>query len=123
MKLLLLIVGALITLAGVVLIVRPAVLFDLLRTYQNSRVLYALAIVVRALLGVALLLVAPTTPFPLALTALGWLAIGAAVFIAAVGPTRFSKLMTGVLNLATTWGRAAGVFTVLFGGFLIYALL
>lgn len=114
--------STLITLAGVVLVARPSILFNLLRKYERSLVLFGLAIVVRALFGGALLLVAPASAFPIALEVIGWLAIGAAVFIAAIGPTRFSKLMAGVLNLATAWGRVAGVFSVLFGGFLVYAV-
>ncbi len=104
------------------LVVLPSMLFNLLRKYESSRVLYALAIAVRALFGVALLMVAPASQFPFALTAIGWVAIGAAAFIGVIGPSRFSKLMSGVLGIPNTWGRVAGAFTVLFGGFLVYAV-
>ena len=122
MNYLILIFGTLLILAGIVLLLRPSVLFDLLRQYQHSPVVYGLAILVRLIFGIALLLIAPTSQFPLALSVIGWLAIGAAVFIGAIGPTRFGKLMAWALGLSIGWGRAAGVLTFLFGGFLVYAV-
>ena len=114
--------GIVIALGGVGLIAAPAALLGLLRNHEQSLVLYALAIIVRALFGVALLVVAPDSLFPLALKALGWLAIGAAIFIAAIGPSRFAKLMTNVLRWPDGWVRVTGAITVLLGGFLVYAV-
>ena len=84
--------------------------------------LYGLAVIVRLLLGIALIIAAPASKFPVALTALGWLAIIAAIFIGAIGRARFSKLMTWVLGIPTNLGRVSGIFTILFGGFLVYAV-
>ena len=122
MSYLVLIFGFLILLAGIVLVVRPSALFSLLQRYENTRVLYALAIGVRILLGGVLILAAPSSRLPLVLTAIGWVAIGAAIFIGVRGRTRFSKLMASILRLSDSWGRGAGVFTVLFGGVLVYAV-
>lgn len=102
---------------------QPVVLFDFLRKYEGSAVLYGLAVVVRALLGILLVVVAPATKFPLALAALGWLAIAAAVFIAAMGRARFAKLMSRVLSIPVALARVSGVVTMLLGGFLVYAVL
>jgi len=108
--------------AGFVLLLRPAILFNLLRGYQNSAGLYGLAVVVRLILGIVLILAAPASRFPLTLEILGWIAIVAAVFIGALGTTRFSKLMAWALGLSEGLGRLSGVFALLFGGFLIYAV-
>lgn len=113
--------GAFIAIASIVLVLRPTVLFDLLRKYQHSPVLYGLAVFVRLILGIALVVVAPMSHFPLALGILGWVIIAAAIFIGAMGRTRFSKLMAWALGLAAGWGRVAGLFGILFGAFLIYA--
>ncbi len=118
---LVLVFGSLMAIGGIILLVRPAVLFDLLRKYQNSLGLYGLAIFVRVFLGVVLVVAAPASKFPLVLETLGWLAIVAAVFIGAIGRGRFSKLMAWVLGLAAGLGRISGLFAVLFGGFLVYA--
>lgn len=122
MNYLILIFGVLISIAGIVLVLRPAILFNFLHQYQDSSVIYGLAILARAVFGIALLLIAPTSQFPLALSIIGWIAIVAAIFIGAIGPARFHILMAWVLNLSTGWGRVAGLFTLLFGGFLVYAV-
>jgi hypothetical protein len=117
-----LVFGTLMAVAGIVLLLRPSVLFDLLRKNLDSPVLYALAVFVRVVLGIALVVAAPSSQFPLALAILGWVAIAAAIFIGAMGRARFSKLMTWVLSLTTSWGRVSGFFAILFGGFLVYAV-
>jgi len=107
--------------AGIVLLWRPSVLFSLLRKYQDSPQLYGLAVLARVTLGIALLMAAPQSKFPLTLEIIGWLAIGAAVFIGAMGRARFSKLMTWAVGLPTSLGHVSGLFAIFFGGFLIYA--
>jgi hypothetical protein len=114
--------GTLIAVAGIVLLLRPSFLFDLLRKHQNSPGLYGLAILVRIILGVALVVAAPTSRFPLAMAILGWLTVAAAIFIGAMGRTRFSKLMAWTLGLSEEWSRLSGLGAILFGGFLVYAV-
>jgi hypothetical protein len=114
--------GTLMAFAGIVLLLRPSFLFALLRNYQNSSGLYGLAILVRVILGIALVVAAPTSGFPLAMAIFGWLAIAAAIFIGAMGRTRFIKLMAWALGLSAGWGRVSGLGAILFGGFLVYAV-
>jgi hypothetical protein len=114
--------GTLIAVAGIVLLLRPSFLFDLLRKYQNSSGLFGLAVLVRVILGIALVGAAPTSKFPLAMAILGWVAIVAAIFIGGMGRTRFSKLMAWALGLSEEWSRLSGLGAILFGGFLVYAV-
>jgi hypothetical protein len=114
--------GTLIAFAGFFLLLRPSFLFDLIRKHQNSSGLYGLAVLVRVILGIALVGAAPTSKFPLAMAILGWVAIAAAIFIGGMGRTRFSKLMAWALGLSAEWGRVSGLGAILFGGFLVYAV-
>ena len=123
MKYLIVTVGTLITCAGIVLLLRPSFLFDLLRKYRNSSALYGLAVIVRVVIGIALIITAPATRFPLTLGILGWVAMAAAIFIGAMGRTRFSQLLTWVLDLTEGWGRVSGLLAISFGSFLVYAAL
>ncbi len=115
-------IGGLMTLAGLIILVRPAVFFDPLKKYQDSTGLWLLAVVVRLGVGLLLVTAAPASRFPLALEILGWLAIGAAVLIAALGRARFSRLLNWLLQMADTLGRVSGLLALGFGLFLIYAV-
>jgi hypothetical protein len=110
-------------LIGCVILVNPAAVYDLLRRYKGSVGLYAVAIIVRIVLGIALLVVAPLSKFPLVLQAVGWLAIVAAVVFLAMGRPRFNKIIEWALDLSLHLGRLSGLFALLFGVFLVYAVL
>ena len=70
-----------------------------------------------------LVLVAGGSRFPLTLQMLGGLVLALAVSIALMGRTRFTKSIESILTLATDYGRLAGVIGMLFGGFVVYALI
>ncbi len=116
-----LIIGLLMALAGLIIVFKPALFFDPLKKHQESTGLWLLAVVVRILVGLLLVNAAPATKYPLMLEILGWLAIGAAVVIAAMGRTRFARLAGRLLEMADTLGRISGVFAIAFGAFLAYA--
>ena len=54
---------------------------------------------------------------------LGWLALAAALLFAAMGRSRFDDLISWALALSLRLGRLSGLFALLFGGFIVYAVL
>jgi len=122
MNILIQIIGVAMVVAGIVIMLRPALLFDVLRSYQDTFAIYCLAVLGRLVLGGALVVAAPASLYPVVLSVLGWAVIAVALFFVFVGRARFAKLLAGVLSWPDSWCRASGVFAVLLGGFLVYAV-
>jgi len=123
MNIIVLIFGFLILVLSASILVKPAVLFDLMGRYSQSAMLQVLAVVVRLILGIALIFAAPESRFPTVILVLGWLIIAVAVAFSLMGRTRFRVLVDWALRLANRFGRLSGLLGVLFGGFIIYAVL
>jgi len=117
-----LIFGFLILILSVSLVIKPAALFGILERYSQSAGLQVVAVVARLILGVALVLAAPETKYPSVLLLLGWLMIAAAVAFSLMGRTRFRALLNWALQLTPHYGRLGGLLGVIFGVFLIYAV-
>ena len=123
MTLLILVLAALIILAGLALAVQPAMLLDYLRAYQQTVRLHFFAVVVRALLGVALINQATLSKFPLIISLFGWLSLIAALVFALMGRERFQRFISWGLQTVAPFARVSGVLAVVFGGFLLYAFM
>lgn len=81
------------------------------------------AILVRVMLGVTLLVVAPTSKFPAALLVIGWLAIAAAIGVVLMGRGRLRKFVQWFLDgFSPALIRVWMLFALAFGGFLIYGV-
>ena len=80
------------------------------------------AIIVRILLGAAVILVAPDTRFPVVFMAVGVLLILSAIIILFVGRDRISILMTWLERLSPLSLRLWLLLGVAFGGLLIYGI-
>ena len=122
MSYIILLLGIAILLLGVVILVNPDSIFGLIRSHSESLGLHVLAVVGRLVLGIALITYSAESHYPVALQALGWLTITAAVILGIMGRSRFKGLMTWALSFASTFGRFAGFGAILLGGFLIYAV-
>lgn len=122
MSYVILLFGFLVLLLGIVILVKPDSVLSLFRKNSESNGLYDLAVIARLILGITLLIYADQSKYPLALQILGWLSVTAAIILLAIGRSRFKKLITWVLDLALTFMRIAGLFAILLGGFLIYAV-
>ena len=118
---LIIVFGALILLAGVVILINPEIVFGFLRRNLDKPVIHILAVVVRLVLGALLLLQSDLSKFPLAIDVLGWLSVVAALTLAMMGRQNFVKLMSWALNYLRPFSRIGGVFAAVFGGFLVYA--
>jgi len=117
-----LVFGTITLLAGVVILFRPDSIFSILRRHLESLSLHVLAVLVRVILGVVLIAYASESRFPIILEVLGWVSLAAAFILGVIGRSRFKSLMGWALGVASPFARVGGVFAVLFGGFLVYAV-
>ena len=108
--------------AGLIILINPDIIFGLLYRNLESLSMHILAVVVRIILGLALIVSAATSKFPTAILVLGWVSIVAATVLAIVGRKNFKRLMSWALGLAPHFGRIGGLLAILFGAFLVYAV-
>lgn len=121
MTVLIIIFGALTLLAGIVIVIKPEVIFGFLRNNLNKMVLHILAVVIRLVLGALLIYQSDISKFPFVIEIIGWLSIVAAIFLSVMGRRNFNRLMLWALSLSKPFGRVGGILAVAFGAFLIYA--
>ena len=115
--------GALICLAGLVILINPEIVFDLFRNKTDKVGLHVLAVVVRLVLGAFLVIQAGVSKFPHIIELIGWLSIIAAIVLAVIGRNNFRSLMAWALSKAKTWGRPSGLLALALGAFLVYAFI
>ena len=114
--------GAATIAAGIIIVINPESVFGLMRRKLESLGLHILAVVVRVILGVALIMYATESRYVTAISILGWISIVAASVLGIMGRTNFKRLMSWALSLAPSFGRIGGLLAILFGSFLIYAV-
>jgi hypothetical protein len=109
-------------LAGVIFgLIAPAGLIGVVRKVTSRPDGWVFAVVVRILLGAALLTAAQASRFPLAFTTLGWIAIAAAIGILLIGPARMQKLVDRVARMKPLTIRIWLGLGAVFAGFLLFA--
>lgn len=122
MKSIILLVAVLLLTTGVFILVKPMIVFGVMGAYSKSIKLQIFAVVFRLLLGVVLLASAHNSKFPLTFEVIGWLSIVAALVFSLIGRNKFMKLIEWAMTLVPRYGRFSGLFAILFGGFLGYAV-
>ncbi len=120
---LILIYGALTCIAGIAISIKPDAIFGFIGARSESLGVHVLAIVVRLVLGAALLSYSAASKFPLTFQVLGWLTLVAAIIMALLGRTRFKTLIAWAVRVPSLYKRIGGFIAMLFGGFLFYAVL
>jgi len=115
--------GAAILVAGIIILVNPETVFGLLHRKSESLGMHILAVVVRIILGAALIICAAESKYPTAILIIGWISIVAAAVLGIVGRTNFKRLMSWAVGLAPSFGRIGGLLAILFGGFLVHAVI
>ncbi len=65
---------------------------------------------------------ATESKYPTTILVIGWISIVAASVLGIMGRTNFMRLMSWALSVAPSFGRIGGVLAILFGGFLIHAV-
>ena len=114
--------GAATIAAGVIIVINPESVFGLMRRKLNSLGLHILAVVVRIIIGIALIICAAESKYPTAILIIGWISIVAASVLGIMGRANFKRLMSWALSIAPSFGRIGGLLAILFGGFLLYAV-
>jgi hypothetical protein len=122
-KLLILFFGLLIVVMAGLLMFRPKLLTDFMVRNAAATWMHVMAVAVRLIMGVALLLYASQSRFPLPLQIIGWIAIAAGVILALIPPARFKQLVTWAFERFGHYTRAAALAALVFGAFIIYAVL
>lgn len=122
MKEIILVFGILILLIGAAILVKPNTVFAYLGRHSKSLNIHIMAVVVRLILGAALITYAAESRYPVILQVLGWISVAAAIGLAVIGRTKFISLMDWAMKLADSVGRYAGILAMVFGGFLVYAV-
>ena len=109
--------------AGILILIKPDMVFGLIRRKTESFGLHILAVVLRIILGIALMMYATESKYPTAISIIGWISIVAACVLGVMGRTNFKRLMSWALSLAPSFGRIGGFLAILLGGFLIHAVI
>ena len=123
MQYLIILFGVLIVVVGLVMLVRPSPFIDYLRRYSLTTSMQVLAVAVRIVLGLALILYADQSKFPLVLEIIGWLSLAAAVTIAVIPHAQFERLISWVLDRFASYVWIGALAALGFGLFLVYAAL
>ena len=108
--------------AGITIVINPETVFGLIRRNSESLSLHILAVVIRIIIGVALIMCATESKYPTAILIIGWISIVAASVLGIMGRTNFMRLMSWALSIAPSLGRIGGFLAIFFGGFLIHAV-
>lgn len=115
--------GALILLAGMVILINPDIIFGYLRRNLDNIGLHILAVVVRLVLGILLIYYSGVSRFPVLIEVIGWISIIAAVTLAVIGRKNFHRLMSWALNVLKPVARLGGIIAMAFGGLIVYAFI
>lgn len=115
--------GAFLIVAGISLVVNPDYFFNLLKKNVQSTWMHVAAIAVRAMFGGIFIYSADASKFPLVVSILGWTMIVAALILLVIGRKNLEKLVSWALAVFQPFGWIGGVFSLIFGLFLIYAFI
>ena len=114
------VLGILICLASLLAVALPTRLLQLVRRITVNTALRLLAFIIRTILGVFLILVAPSTEFPVAMSIIGILLIVSGIAALVLGNERIQGILNWAVGLRPAFVVAGGLVGLLFGAFLIY---
>lgn len=122
MKWIVLLFGVFLIVAGIILFIDDTIFLDYIESNRESSWTYFFAIVMRIIMGAALLKTASKSRHPLAFLVIGGIALAAALIFLAIGHEQFQQMMANLLPYFETTGKWTGIVVFLFGAFLIYAI-
>ena len=122
MKYIVYLFGAFLIVAGVMLFIDENIVLGYIKSNQESSWLYFYAVVMRLIMGAALLKTAAISRFPLVFKIIGYIALAAAAIFLIIGHDRFIHLMSTLVPYFENTGGWVGIFALAFGVFLIYGL-
>jgi len=122
MKLAIYAFATLLLVAGLVLIIKPDLVVNLIESNKEKTWLYILAILIRAVLGIFFILSAHTSKYPMAFKIIGLLFILSAIFFLFIGQNNFQSFISTAASRFTPFAPISGVLSLAFGGFIIFAI-
>ncbi len=123
MKIIIALVGGLISLAGLLILISPAKFRDLFNNFTGQP-RYLFAIIFRVLFGAVLLWDAANLKFSFAMQIIGGISILAAIVLLLMGQDRVDRMIDWFMSKFTDeLMRVWSVFALAFGAFLIYVTL
>lgn len=123
MEILIILFGALIVIAGIGMLLKPDLIFDYLKRESDNYKLHIFAIAIRLIVGCLLIYFAELSQYPIAMEALGWFTVIAAIALILIGHNNFQDLIEWAVTFLRPYQRIAGLLAIFLGGFLIYAFL
>lgn len=123
MKYLVVLFGTAAITAGMAIVFNPEAIFGPLRRHYESVGMHVLAVVARAVLGIALVMCASVSKYPKAIEIIGWITLVAALILGIMGRANFRRLMGWALGVPRSFMRVGGLLAAFFGAFLAYAVL
>jgi amino acid permease len=119
LKIIIALFGVLICLGGLTILILPEKFKNIMNRWTGQpRFLFA--VIIRVVLGAILLSEAANLKFPLAMKIIGAISILAAVVLLLVGQERMDRFIDWWMKQSENVFRAASVFALAFGAFLIY---
>lgn len=114
--------GTFMVVAGILLLVDDRIILDYILFNKESSWLYFFAIVMRLILGAALLQTASKSRHPLVFLVLGGIALAAALIFLLIGHEQFQHMMSTLLSYFENSGRWTSILALAFGAYLIYGI-
>jgi uncharacterized BrkB/YihY/UPF0761 family membrane protein len=121
MKIILILFGVLLMIAGGIFLFSPEMLIIFLTENLHSPSLYIAAILGRLVLGILLLLTARHSRYPTVMKVVGVLAIIAAIIFMIIGQENFGNFMSSIVPFFKPYSAIGGIVVCLVGGLLVYA--
>ena len=122
MKWIVFLFGAFLIVAGILLILDENIILGSIESYKESSWLYFFAVVMRIILGAALLKTASISRFPLVFKIIGFIALAVALTFLVMGHDQFQHVMATLVPYFENTGGWTGIVVLVFGAFLIYGL-
>lgn len=114
------VLGILICLVSLLAVALPARMLELTGRVTVSTALRLLAFTIRTILGAFLMLVAPSTDFPVAMTIIGVLLVVSGVAALVLGNERIQGIINWAVGLSPPYVVVGGLVGLSFGAFLVY---
>ena len=115
-----LVLGLAVVLLSVWGVIYPERLMKLVTSVLDNKWGIYFGVIVRLVLGAALIIAAPISLFPLVFRVLGWVTIAAALALPVMGRENIRRIIAWFEQLPASLTRLWLLFGMAFGGFLIY---
>lgn len=121
MKLIIKLFGIIMCLLGISLLIKPEIIIGWIENNMENTSLYISAIIVRLVFGILFILASKESKYPGVIKFFGYIFIIAAIIFILIGQEHFQNFISSIFPIVTPYTLVSGLFSIVFGGFLIYA--